>query len=803
MISGNSRRPSKEQAGHSERPGISLQKKWTVNLIDSLFEEKEELQVSQVVQQRSTIPLSPWKSCRPVVLPPVLHTARLRRTCCARRMCLCGASPPYDTATGEILDLSPRRRRSATRREGRPARRKTPEQLRGMSKDEDGLVLKGEKDEPCSETVPTHTHTSIPVDADKCVNSENYSRLPEREDDPNGEEFRNSITSQDDLITSPDVTRRATRRMTTSRANRLKSLISEGVTRLKKNRLEKLHEDHASAYLLLPEEERNLYEECFSFIVHTSESTMPTLDNSVTDPLQQLIDIRGVRAYLFEVGFFRGDVAERPKWFSHVREVMIEIGSTGCRWPPEGFESSSQEDLDRGLFVTFHELVVRLLPKVRMRIKQKESQEWFRLFDKWDRDNDNKLQHLEVMQLVTEMGFDHRVLLKLLNPRGTKGGALLEIGFDKFADVMLSLREHHLRQQRQHDRMIKAKEYLDDDIFREFRKDLSSFYDIFLNYCHGEDNASVDELLPMLRECGLTPKSRVEREGIQKRLSLIDPDKGGTFNFNDFLHFVKEVHAYRQRLYLQDHIAIFQAYDKDANGTLDIDEVSIMMADLGLSPTNKREQQELGAIIRSADVDRSGTIDFAEFLYLVERIDEKLNRNRYQEELEFATMNGFTKENMRDFRFVFDCVDGDFSGSLSFDEVQEVLRILNINSTQSAFLKTWNEVDKDGNMEFDFLEFVEFLRLMGFGGAGQALPADAHKVQLLANELDVWLLRRTLQEFSIPKRYLLGLLKGDLLELFCHYMGVRPTDHLTKALGVLTEEDLLVAAEIKSSLKQG
>jgi len=70
---------------------------------------------------------------------------------------------------------------------------------------------------------------------------------------------------------------------------------------------------------------------------------------------------------------------------------------------------------------------------------------------------------------------------------------------------------------------------------------------------------------------------------------------------------------------LMEYREAFKLFDKDGNGTIDIDELGSVMKNLGQSPTN----EELRAIIEEADIDGDGSIDFDEFVEMMSSQDER------------------------------------------------------------------------------------------------------------------------------------------------------------------------------------
>merc|ERR1719409_981530 len=86
----------------------------------------------------------------------------------------------------------------------------------------------------------------------------------------------------------------------------------------------------------------------------------------------------------------------------------------------------------------------------------------------------------------------------------------------------------------------------------------------------------------------------------------------------------------------------FERYDRDGSGELSIAELSGLLCTLGLVPHTRREQEELAHLIHVVDSDGSGLIDFGEFQVLCQRIKEKMNRLRYNQEIEETKKMGFS-----------------------------------------------------------------------------------------------------------------------------------------------------------------
>ncbi|ACO70037.1 predicted protein, partial [Micromonas commoda] len=58
------------------------------------------------------------------------------------------------------------------------------------------------------------------------------------------------------------------------------------------------------------------------------------------------------------------------------------------------------------------------------------------------------------------------------------------------------------------------------------------------------------------------------------------------------------------------------------------------------------------------------------------------------------------------FREVFDLVDKDKSGAIETEEVEELTKLLGLDLTRDEVELLVREIDKDGNGEVDFEEFL-------------------------------------------------------------------------------------------------
>ncbi|KAH0842860.1 Calmodulin [Fonsecaea pedrosoi] len=140
----------------------------------------------------------------------------------------------------------------------------------------------------------------------------------------------------------------------------------------------------------------------------------------------------------------------------------------------------------------------------------------------------------------------------------------------------------------------------------------------------------------------------------------------------------EEVKAYKD---------VFALFDKDGSGTITAQELGEIMKSLGQNPSDS----ELQDMINEVDVDRSGSIDFEEFLKMMSTT---------------VKAQDFAHET----RAAFNVFDKDGSGTISADELRQVMKSLGENLTDEEIDEMIREADKDKNGTIDFL--IWFLLLL-------------------------------------------------------------------------------------------
>lgn len=119
----------------------------------------------------------------------------------------------------------------------------------------------------------------------------------------------------------------------------------------------------------------------------------------------------------------------------------------------------------------------------------------------------------------------------------------------------------------------------------------------------------------------------------------------------------------------------FALFDKDADGTITVQELGQVMKSMGQTPS----EQELRQMINEVDADGNGKIDFAEFVTLMAR---KMNTDKDAE-----------------IREAFNVFDKDGDGYISMGELQHIMQSLGENLSEEEVRRNPRGHSKEGFKE--------------------------------------------------------------------------------------------------------
>jgi len=137
---------------------------------------------------------------------------------------------------------------------------------------------------------------------------------------------------------------------------------------------------------------------------------------------------------------------------------------------------------------------------------------------------------------------------------------------------------------------------------------------------------------------------------------------------------------------VQEFKEAFDIFDVDGGGTITAEELGDVMRSLGQKPT----RAQLEAMVNEIDADGDGAIDFPEFLTMMLR---KMNEGDPEKEL----------------RDVFMVFDKDQSGTISAEELRNVMRVIGEKLTDQEIEDAIKLADTTGDGEVSYDEFIQFI----------------------------------------------------------------------------------------------
>lgn len=429
------------------------------------------------------------------------------------------------------------------------------------------------------------------------------------------------------------------------------------------------------------------------------------------------------------------------------------------------------------------EFVAGLVPLARRTIEDVRSNELLR---KYLRNTSNDIDADGIpasrcAEIARDMGLDARLFLLQLQQED-RG-----VPFDEFRQAIVRMVEGSERLQRDRERALAERENLDSVTFAKFRTDLVWLHAIFSQYdSDGSGKLDQTEITRAVREFGVNPTSIEGRLSLQ---TMLRAEGNRPTDFREFLRIIGNIREKSKLSKVGGHKILFSKYDKDGDGTLSVREIAPMLEQLRLTPRNRVEQEELAVLISSTDENGSGQIEFSEFQDFCQRVEERLNRARFEEELAQAMAMQFSAAQLRDMRWAFDSLDADASGKLQADEVSECLSLMGRSLKKDEFDLFFKELDANGSGDLEFKEFLELMRVVR---DKESVFSDRCYMHLhkTPHQLESHVLRRVLENMRMAKNYTIVLNHAELVEVFCGYFNISPDDDLEDQLRVKSVEEL-------------
>lgn len=462
---------------------------------------------------------------------------------------------------------------------------------------------------------------------------------------------------------------------------RMQVLSKASKTFRENTRLQRLLDARRKQFSGLPEEEQRTLRNCF--LVYDT-------DGSGT------LDAKELKKCLGELGLKGKGDAEKKEIFMLCQEI------------------SAAGDID------FYTFCFELVPKVRQKLQEIRRGPLFEQFCAYDADHSGLLDEVECQEIVRKLcqtnmdneGFEeiHKHFLELFGRSKQKESG--QVDFEAFQQLVGLVREKYQRVKQDRLRMVIQVKALADHEIGLHKEELLDLHESFSKQDHdGSGGLDAQEVVGALLEHGLMPRDPDDRSTVEDTVKELVEAKGdGGMDFHDFLWLIRHVREECRKGARQDLKTVFSRFDKDKSGNLSLCEVSMLIAEIGLTPRCREDQDEIKKLLSEVDADGSGELDFEEFQELVQKITEKLRSGQRRRENETAKVLGFSSKQVSELRDAFFQLDDDGNGQLSIDECRQTLTILRKNMTSEELHDLFSTIDRDGSGEIDFGEFLHFMR---------------------------------------------------------------------------------------------
>lgn len=129
------------------------------------------------------------------------------------------------------------------------------------------------------------------------------------------------------------------------------------------------------------------------------------------------------------------------------------------------------------------------------------------------------------------------------------------------------------------------------------------------------------------------------------------------------------------------------------------------------SALDRQRHQRIAQLVRDADSDGNGVFDFDEYLWLMRKVSDIMDRENLVRGLQLKKVLGYTREEAKQFRDLFAVADEDGSGSIDVDELCALLgNLVEMDEDARQDIRERFSAVDDGDGQLDFWEFLHFMR---------------------------------------------------------------------------------------------
>lgn len=508
----------------------------------------------------------------------------------------------------------------------------------------------------------------------------------------------------------------------------------------------------------------------------------------------ETLNIVELNSCLAELGLRGKNSEERAVVVQICQKLSSTLQAEELTSPDANPDEDSKEQME--FEVDIYQLVVDLLPQIRQGLQDQRRSALLLLFTQHDAKSSGKLGVDECKNIARGMDLATSVIMQVceeLIPKRTE-----KIDFEVFQKLIGRLHEITDRNLRRNERQIKDSAKLCESTFKKFRRELIPLWNNFQEW-DADQSGMMDpeECCALMKEFGLLPRNQAEKEELEELIRNADADGEGGLDFREFLDLILLVRRKCMDKNKEHEKALFDKYDKDKSGQLSVAEVSAVLADLNLTPKTHEEQHEIRILIQDVDEDGSGELSFQEFQMLSQRVVERLMMLNLEAGKNLALELGFSINELKELRSVFDQLDTDGSNAIDIGEARQALNLLNRKIAEEQFRQVWQKIDVDGSDELDFSEFLRLMSILN--DKDSVLSAAKLRVETLTY-VETHTLQQILEIFKLGKDYVHSMQFDDLVQTCADCLGVGKNDSLQQVLGVNTVEELLAVSRRRASM---
>jgi Ca2+-binding EF-hand superfamily protein len=381
--------------------------------------------------------------------------------------------------------------------------------------------------------------------------------------------------------------------------------------------------------------------------------------------------------------------------------------------------------------IDFNVFFFEVVPKARAKLREIEQEELAEQFSYYDQNNNGCMEYPECYEMLENITKNlsssarqdvedefNRLFAAL---KFSDDQHMDHIDFDRFQTLIRRLREVNDVVRKDLMEQIIYTSDLDEEQIESFLDELLLLDESFMDQ-DDDGNGRLDavEVVGALLELGLMP-SAANPTMKQRTEYLVDYSMekadGCGINFSEFLDLIKQLREeskYNESATLKGY---FGECDKDKNGWLTFPEVAKIFPRLGLIPRCREDQDEVKNLLLKVDADNSGSLDFEEFQELVQHITEKLRSGSRRREKHVAKQIGYTSRQLTEMREIFHDLDEDGTGTLTIAELRRMLILLHVTMDADELTDLFDEStqysDTNCNGRIDVLGFLYFVREIG------------------------------------------------------------------------------------------